>query len=75
MDYKDHSVQGYLERQSTEELCSILNYCLDINRFRQYKDSIRIILKILQKQYDEENCEIPLKLYEILDRFIEEKKM
>ena len=75
MDYKDHSVQGYLERQSTEELCLILNYCLDINRFRQYEDSIRIILKILHNRYDEENCEIPLKLYEIWDRFIEEKKM
>ena len=37
MDYKDHSVQGYLERQSTEELCSILNYCLDVNRFIEEK--------------------------------------
>lgn len=69
----DHSVQGYLERRSTEELRSILKYCLDINRFRQYEDSIRIILKILQKRYEETPHEIPQYLYEMWDRIVEGK--
>ncbi len=45
----DHSLRSYLERQSTEELESILSYVIN-NYVYSPENTVRIIIEILQER-------------------------
>ena len=47
---EDHSLRGYLKRQSTEELDSILQYCLQEENYANYEFVILEILHILDER-------------------------
>ncbi len=47
-DGMDNSVSGYFQKRTTEELCAILNYCL--NNFKSYEYVILDILKTLEQR-------------------------
>ena len=43
----DHSLRGYLERRTTEELDAILAYCLQDDNYKSYEYVIKEIISIL----------------------------
>ena len=47
---EDHSLRGYLKRQSTEKLDSILQYCLQEENYVNYEFVILEILHILDER-------------------------
>ncbi len=48
---EDHSLDGYLRRRSTEELESLLAYCLQDEIYANYKHVILEILRILEERF------------------------
>lgn len=47
----DHSLRGYLKRRSTEELDSLLAYCLQEANYANYEYAILEILSILNDRF------------------------
>lgn len=45
---EDHSISGYLERRTSEELEGVLEYCLQDDRYVKYEDVISQTLRILE---------------------------
>lgn len=50
----DHSLQGYLSRRTTEELQSILRYCLQEENHENYKYVVLEILDMIQEREAQE---------------------
>ncbi len=48
----DHSVYGYLERQTTEELCCIIHYCLTRDSLSIQEPIIRSAMEIIRSRYN-----------------------
>lgn len=46
----DRSVNGYLKKRTTEQLCAILNYCLRENNYNSYEYVILEILETLEQR-------------------------
>ena len=46
----DHSIYGYLQRRTTEELHNILSGYLDMRRSEYEEEVVRMILEILEKR-------------------------
>ena len=65
----DHSLRGYLERQSTEQLDTILQDCLEQKDIWNYEETIRLILAILWEREKNVDYEIPAKMKEVMERF------
>lgn len=68
----DHSVQGYLQRMSTEELEGALQYYLREDQIDDHHDAIRDILNELQRRH------IPTELTprerELFEKFLQRRK-
>lgn len=47
---EDHSLRGYLQRRTTEELESMLIYCVEGKNYIKYELAILEILKILRQR-------------------------
>lgn len=65
----DHSLRGYLERQSTEQLDTILQNSLKQEDIWNYEETIQLILAILWEREKDEDYEIPVKMREVMERF------
>ena len=65
----DHSLRGYLERQSTEQLDTILQNSLKQEDIWNYEETIQLILAILWEREKDEDYEIPVKMREGRERF------
>ena len=65
----DHSLGGYLERQSTEQLDTILQNSLKQEDIWNYEETIQLILAILWEREKDEDYEIPVKMREVMERF------
>lgn len=50
---EDHSLIGYLRRQSTVELKNILHYCLLPENLKNYAESLALICKVLEERSEE----------------------
>lgn len=50
----DHSLQGYLSRQTTESLQAMLQYCMRKENYENYRDAVLAILKVLQEREKQE---------------------
>lgn len=50
----DHSLQGYLRRQTTESLQAMLQYCMRKENYENYRDAVLAILKVLQEREKQE---------------------
>lgn len=48
---EDHSLRGYLQRQTTEKLESILEYCLQEENYTNHEHIILEILDILNDRF------------------------
>lgn len=48
---KKHSLRGYLRRQTTEKLDSILEFCLQGDNYKKYDFVIMEVMKILEERY------------------------
>ena len=70
---KDHSLRGYLERRSTEELDAILNYV--VNQYAQQpEETVQVILSILEEREKDIKTKITPELRASWERFLERIK-
>ena len=67
---EDHSLRGYLRRRSTEELDSLLAYCLQEENYANYDYAILDILSVLNERFvPEGTSELALRVKEMLLRY------
>lgn len=64
----DHSIQGYLERQSTEILEAYLFYYSECRRYEVYKDSVELVWKTLNDRAVLGTYKIPECICEVWNR-------
>lgn len=68
----DHSLRGYLERRSTEELDAILNYV--VNHYaHQPEETVQMILSILEEREKDIKKEITPELRASWERYLERR--
>lgn len=68
----DHSVQGYLQRMSTEELEGALQYYLREDQIDDHHDAIRDILNELQRRHV--STELTPRERELFEKFLQRRK-
>ena len=54
----EHSVYAYLNRQSTELLGAVINYCSQANRYKLYADVVPMIMEILSDRMEAEEKQL-----------------
>lgn len=69
----DHSLRGYLERRSTEELDAILDYAVN-HYVHRPEDAVRVILSILEEREKNKKQEITPELRALRERYLEKAK-
>ena len=69
----DHSLRGYLERRSTEELDAILNYVVN-NYVYSPEDTVRTIIAILEEREKDIKQEITQEHRALWERYLEKAK-
>jgi hypothetical protein len=65
----DHSIRSYLERQTTEQLDTILHDCLEQKDLWNYEETIRLIFAILWEREKNVDYEMPANMKEGMERF------
>ena len=66
----DHSLRGYLNRRSTEELNAILAYCLQEENYASYEHVILEILSVLNDRFvPDDTSKLALWVKEMLLRY------